>query len=764
MKKALRFATFAVLLSFVMILPSCDLWNALFNGGKTPPSSGSTTTVGKAGGTISASAGATITIPAGALTDNVQFQVTTLPDPVSLSSSFGISPFVGGIDVKPDGVVFSKPVTVKIPIGEKMLPGLKKAIFTYDQTTKKWTELPFEATVDDTGMFVTAEVTHFCPVVISPFPVDLFKLFQQNFDGTNAQTALSVAAMQFTWATGLYAGTKVQTSQGYWLVKGLLFTVDYSFVVNSQVTKSDSAIVSFGNPSAAPENATTYDTKNYDYTASIGGVDTQVEYEVEVYIACEPCDTGNDFSVRIFSPAAGGPVEGTVAILADVTFGQSGSAVSRIDFYVDGNIISTATQQPWSASWDTSGVADGAHTLKAVAVNANGDTATSKEVPVQKGSADALPPFPGGAGALYFTDVLPTSAVLHFSKGWDALANPTPDNQLQYKVVWSQSGNVDTVEHANDFGSVAQDWTYAPFFFAQGDTLASFPLTGLSPNTDYYVNILAKDPSGNTACYVMGKTTTLQRREVVSVSPTDGATGVTPDTKLVLTFSHAMDEISAQAAFTLAPTTDGTFSWDDTKTVMTFTPKTVWTINTQYQVAVSTAAKDEMGVPLTSAFASNFKTDNVMRFNVNYSEEAPAYVKDSLIQISGTWNATFTCGGDFDIISFPFPISVVFQAVILDSRFEFEDYTVNPNCTVTSGGRHGDNDVILFLDQDAYHFTIRNKDNPQETYTYVYDNGNRSDSIGYDQPGFLSIGIGQSWTYQWTIPGGGYALTLVRYY
>lgn len=62
---------------------------------------------------------------------------------------------------------------------------------------------------------------------------------------------------------------------------------------------------------------------------------------------------------------------------------------------------------------------------------------------------------------------------------------------------------------------------------------------------------------------------------VVSVSPADGATGVTSDAKIVITFSEAMDEAATEKAYTLfdLPKNDVTVGWDSAGKVLTLTPK-----------------------------------------------------------------------------------------------------------------------------------------------------------------------------------------------
>ena len=63
---------------------------------------------------------------------------------------------------------------------------------------------------------------------------------------------------------------------------------------------------------------------------------------------------------------------------------------------------------------------------------------------------------------------------------------------------------------------------------------------------------------------------------VLSVSPADGATGVTSDAVIVITFNCPMDGPAFEAAYHSAdlPVSSLTFTWNDTRTAVTLKPKT----------------------------------------------------------------------------------------------------------------------------------------------------------------------------------------------
>jgi hypothetical protein len=73
--------------------------------------------------------------------------------------------------------------------------------------------------------------------------------------------------------------------------------------------------------------------------------------------------------VSITSPAEGSLVEGVVAVAASVTGTLD---VARVDLFVNEMVQGSALSAPYSWAWDTTGVGNGEHTLRAVAVGTDG--------------------------------------------------------------------------------------------------------------------------------------------------------------------------------------------------------------------------------------------------------------------------------------------------------------------------------------------------------------------------------------------------------
>jgi hypothetical protein len=106
-------------------------------------------------------------------------------------------------------------------------------------------------------------------------------------------------------------------------------------------------------------------------------------------------------SVSITTPASGATVFATVPFKANA---DDDSGVAAVTFFVDGVQVDGAdTISPYSINWNTTTVADGGHTLTAVARDAAGNTTTS--APVNVIVANAAPPALASATRIENTDL-----------------------------------------------------------------------------------------------------------------------------------------------------------------------------------------------------------------------------------------------------------------------------------------------------------------------------------------------------------------------
>src|SRR5205085_911470 len=91
-------------------------------------------------------------------------------------------------------------------------------------------------------------------------------------------------------------------------------------------------------------------------------------------------------TVSITAPAGGATVSGTVSVTASAS---DNVGVSKVEFYLDGALRTTATTSPYSWSWDTTQFANSSHTLVAKAYDAAGNVGTSSNVTVTVNNAGA---------------------------------------------------------------------------------------------------------------------------------------------------------------------------------------------------------------------------------------------------------------------------------------------------------------------------------------------------------------------------------------
>lgn len=95
-------------------------------------------------------------------------------------------------------------------------------------------------------------------------------------------------------------------------------------------------------------------------------------------------------TVSITAPATGAAVSGNVAFSASAS---DNVGVTRVEFYVDGTLLATDTTSPYGATWSTTSVANGSHTLSAKVYDAKGNVGASAAVSVTVNNAvDTQPP------------------------------------------------------------------------------------------------------------------------------------------------------------------------------------------------------------------------------------------------------------------------------------------------------------------------------------------------------------------------------------
>jgi hypothetical protein len=112
-------------------------------------------------------------------------------------------------------------------------------------------------------------------------------------------------------------------------------------------------------------------------------------------------------TVSITAPAAGQTVSGTLTYAANA-FDNAG--ISRVDFFIDSAPILSDTASPYGGNLDTTKLANGTRTLKAVAYDAQGLSATSQvSINVQNTTSSSVGTSPPGNGSLNLWFKAPTN-------------------------------------------------------------------------------------------------------------------------------------------------------------------------------------------------------------------------------------------------------------------------------------------------------------------------------------------------------------------
>src|SRR5205085_3427113 len=129
------------------------------------------------------------------------------------------------------------------------------------------------------------------------------------------------------------------------------------------------------NASASAGHSVTLTVSNHDDNYAGDATYTYVD---DVTVSTSTPDTTAP-STSITAPANGATVSNTVSVTASAS---DNVGVTKVEFYLDGALKSTSTTSPYSWSWNTTGVANGSHSLVSKAYDAAGNIGTSATVTV----------------------------------------------------------------------------------------------------------------------------------------------------------------------------------------------------------------------------------------------------------------------------------------------------------------------------------------------------------------------------------------------
>ena len=173
-------------------------------------------------------------------------------------------------------------------------------------------------------------------------------------------------------------------------------------------------------------------------------------------------------TVAVTSPAANATVSGTVTVSANAS--DNSGQVASVQFKLDGQNLGAAdTTAPYSVSWNTTGAANGAHTLTAQALDPDGNSATSAPISVTVSNSDTTAP----------TVTVTAPAAGSTVSGTVTVSATASDN----------GGQVASVQFKLDGQNLGAPDTTAPYSISWNTTAAA--------NGPHTLSAHATDPTGN---------------------------------------------------------------------------------------------------------------------------------------------------------------------------------------------------------------------------------------------------------------------------
>ena len=186
------------------------------------------------------------------------------------------------------------------------------------------------------------------------------------------QCGLAGGAQSATATATDSGGLSSQDSIGFTIDAGS--TGDYNFHINEgHITWGDgysACYIEFG----------TAEFTMREYAVSGGQCEWVADGEPSCNGPVQACSGGNPPPPDTTAPTVGITAPGDAAtVSAQVTINATASddtGVDRVEFSINGNLLSTDNAAPYSASWDSTSVANGSHQISAQAFDAAGNSAT----------------------------------------------------------------------------------------------------------------------------------------------------------------------------------------------------------------------------------------------------------------------------------------------------------------------------------------------------------------------------------------------------
>jgi chitodextrinase len=281
-----------------------------------------------------------------------------------------------------------------------------------------------------------------------------------------------------------------------------------------QIATVSASTLNFTDNSLSSGTSYTYGVRAFDAAGNVSASSNTIKVVTNAGDTTAP-------TVNVTAPAAGATVSGTTVISANAS---DNVGVKNVQFKLDGTLLgSQLTTAPYGVSWDTTKVANGSHTLTAIAADAAGNTASSSvTVTVNNQIIDTSPPTqPAG-----LTATAVSSSQINLAWGASTDNVGVTGYQIYRSTVGTAAGLIATV-NTTSYGDAA-----------------------LSANYSYNYYIVALDAAGNKSVASATVSATTQ-------TPPTTATvqGVVSDSRTLAPISGAQVQTGKYATSTGIETT-----------------------------------------------------------------------------------------------------------------------------------------------------------------------------------------------------------------
>ncbi|MCK5058547.1 MAG: carboxypeptidase regulatory-like domain-containing protein, partial [Candidatus Aminicenantes bacterium] len=221
-----------------------------------------------------------------------------------------------------------------------------------------------------------------------------------------------------------------------------------------------------------------------------------------------------------------------------------------------------------------------------------------------------------GLGNIILDNLAPEVTTLFPANG----SNDVP-RETAIIITFSEAMTADSVQNANNVRLISGSASVGGARLLQSDqqTLVFTPSSALSSFRLYTISVGAavQDIAGNTMAapaVATFSTTDIEPPAVASISPVNGTTGVSPDSLIIVTFNEPVNSAVFTPANMIVSSGSvlyGGLSFNESGTVVTFTPGSPMAENSTYTVTIN-GVLDLVGNVQTQAFTGTFHTTDTI--------------------------------------------------------------------------------------------------------------------------------------------------------